>query len=168
MVMAITGIVIITFGGSADSGAQRPLLGNTMEFIAMICAAGNIVAVRGLSRRYDTWLLTALQIYAGTVFFLPGLFIVAKSNIAVSSLPWIPIIYLGIAASIGAFGLYNWGMKHVPAAKASSFINLIPVIAAFGAWLFLGEILTLIQIGGGAVVILGVLLSQERRPKKLG
>jgi drug/metabolite transporter (DMT)-like permease len=166
MVMAIAGIVIITFGGFADSGAQRPLLGNSMEFIAMICAAGNIVAVRGLSRRYDTWLLTTLQIYAGSVFFLPGLFFVAKSGIAVTSLPWISITYLGIASSIGAFGLYNWGMKHVPAAKASSFINLIPVIAALGAWLFLGEILSLIQIGGGVVVILGVLLSQEKRPNK--
>lgn len=163
MIMAVAGIVIITFGGSSDSGAERPLLGNTMEFIAMICAAGNIVAVRGLSRRYNTWLLTALQIFAGSIFFLPGLFVVVNSGIAFGNLPWIPLVYLGIASSIGAFGLYNWGMKHVPAAKASSFINLIPVVAAFGAWLFLGELLTLIQIAGGSVVILGVLLSQEKR-----
>lgn len=163
MVMAVAGIVIITFNGSPDSGAERPLLGNSMEFIAMICAAGNIVAVRGLSRRYNTWLLTALQIFAGAIFFMPGLLIVIKSGISFDNLPWIPIVYLGIASSIGAFGLYNWGMKHVPAAKASSFINLIPVVAAFGAWLFLGELLNIIQIAGGAVVIIGVLLSQEKR-----
>lgn len=163
MVMAVAGIVIITFSGSSDSGAERPLLGNSMEFIAMICAAGNIVAVRGLSRRYNTWLLTALQIFAGAIFFMPGLLIVIKSGISFDNLPWIPIVYLGIASSIGAFGLYNWGMKHVPAAKASSFINLIPVVAAFGAWLFLGELLNIIQIAGGAVVIIGVLLSQEKR-----
>lgn len=165
MVMAVAGIVIITFGGNPDSGAERPLLGNSLEFMAMICAAGNIVAVRGLSRRYDTWLLTALQIFAGSIFFMPGLLIVMRSGISFGNLPWIPIVYLGVASSIGAFGLYNWGMKHVPAAKASSFINLIPVIAAFGAWLFLGELLNLIQITGGAVVILGVLLSQEKRTR---
>lgn len=165
MVMAVAGIVIITFGGSPDSGAERPLLGNSLEFLAMICAAGNIVAVRGLSRRYDTWLLTALQIFAGSIFFMPGLIPVINSGIHFADLPWIPIIYLGTASSIGAFGLYNWGMKHVPAAKASSFINLIPVIAAVGAWFFLGELLNLIQIAGGGVVILGVLLSQEKRIK---
>ncbi len=165
MIMAVAGIIIITIG-SPESGADRPLLGNSLEFIAMIFAAGNLVAIRDLSRRYNTWLLTALQTFAGAIFFLPGLFIIRRSGIPFSSLPWIPIVYLGIAASLGAFGLYNWGMRHVPAARASSFINLIPVVAAFGAWLILGETLNPIQIAGGAVVILGVLFSQNRSSKK--
>jgi drug/metabolite transporter (DMT)-like permease len=160
--MAVAGIVVITFGGSAGSGASRPLLGNVLEFAAMICAAGNLVAVRGLSKRYNTWLLTAMQIYAGALFFLPGLIPVIRSSIRFSALPWLPIFYLGVASSIVAFGLYNWGMGRVPAARASSFINLVPVVAAFGAWLFLGETLSPIQMIGGAVVILGVLLSQQR------
>ncbi|MDT8298291.1 MAG: EamA family transporter, partial [Spirochaetaceae bacterium] len=46
---------------------------------------------------------------------------------------------------------------------ASSFINLIPVVAAFGAWLFLGEVLNIYQVAGGVVVLSGVVLSQERR-----
>jgi drug/metabolite transporter (DMT)-like permease len=160
--MAVAGIAVITFGGSAGSGASRPLLGNVLEFAAMICAAGNLVAVRALSKRYNTWLLTAMQIYAGALFFLPGLIPVIRSSIRFSALPWLPIFYLGVASSIVAFGLYNWGMGRVPAARASSFINLVPVVAAFGAWLFLGETLSPIQMIGGAVVILGVLLSQQR------
>ncbi len=166
MIMAVTGIVFMTLGGSAESGAQRPVLGNTMEFLAMICAAGYLVTVRGLSRRYDTWLLTALQIYTGAIFFLPGLFMLAGSAAGsgspFSSLPWIPIIYLGVASSVGAFGLYNWGMKYIPAGKAASFINLIPLVSAAAAWFILGEILSPIQFAGGGIVIIGVLISQKR------
>jgi len=161
--MAFSGIAVITFTGNADTSAARPLLGNGLELGAMICAAGNLVAVRGLSRRYGTWLITAMQIAAGAVFFLPGIVIIARSGISPGEIPWIPVAYLGVGASLGAFGLYNWGMGRIPAARASSFINLIPVVAAFGAWLFLGEILNIYQIAGGVVVLSGVVLSQERR-----
>jgi len=162
MVMAIAGIVIITFGGNGVGDAPRPLLGNLLEVAAMVCGAANLVAGRGLSRRYGTWLLTALQTVTGAVFFLPGLAMVIRSGIGVVQLPWIPILYLGVGASLGAFGLYNWGMARIPAARASSFINLVPVVAALGGWLFLGEILSPVQIAGSAAVLSGVLLSQKR------
>jgi len=162
MIIAVAGIVIVTFGGSPDSGALHPLLGNMLELFAMVSAAGYLVAVRGLSRRYDTWLLTAMQIFTGAFFFLPGIFTVLNSKGDFLSLPWLPILYLGIASSIAAFGLFNWGMKYVSAGKASSFINLIPVIAAFASWLLIGEKLSFLQITGTGIVLSGVLISQKR------
>ncbi len=160
MVIAVGGIIVITLGGSPDSGAQKPLLGNLLELFAMTSAAGYLIAVRKLSSRYDTWLLSALQIYTGMIFFSPGLIITFQSGISVTELPLLSIIYLGAASSVAAFGLFNWGMKYVPAATASSFINLIPVVAAFGAWLVLGEILSGLQTVGAGVVLAGVLISQ--------
>lgn len=164
--MAVGGIVVITLSGGDDSGASRPVLGNFLEFLAMVCAAANLVAVRGLSRRYNTWLLTALQTGAGAVFFLPGLLPLVRSGIGFTDIPWLPLLYLGIGSSLAAFGLYNFGMGRIPAARASSFINLVPVAAAMGAWLFLNERLSPTQMAGGAVVLLGVLLSQEKRIRR--
>ncbi|MDJ0714099.1 MAG: EamA family transporter [Prochloraceae cyanobacterium] len=40
---------------------------------------------------------------------------------------------------------------------------LIPVVALAIAWLWLGEILTLISLLGGAVVLTGILLVNKRR-----
>ncbi len=163
IILAVLGIVVITISGNDSSGASRPLLGNGLEFLAMIFAAGNLIAVRGLSRRYNTWLLTAMQTFAGAIFFLPGIVPLLKSGIGLSDIPWIPVLYLGIGSSLGAFGLYNWGMGQIPAARASSFINLVPVVAAIGAWLILGERLSSFQMLGGAIVLVGVVVSQERR-----
>jgi len=161
MVIALGGIITVTLGGTPDSGANQPLLGNILEFFAMISAAGYLIAVRKLSSRYDTWLLTAMQIFTGAIFFSPGLISILRSGAAFSVLPWFSVIYLGIASSVAAFGLFNWGMKYVPAARASSFINLIPVIAAAGAWLILGEKLTILQTAGAGTVLIGVLISQK-------
>ncbi|MHC1710639.1 MAG: EamA family transporter [Solidesulfovibrio sp.] len=36
-----------------------------------------------------------------------------------------------------AYGLYNYGVSHAPAAKAAAFINLIPVFACLLSWLVL-------------------------------
>ncbi len=66
-------------------GAQRPLLGNFLEFFAMTSAAGYLIAVRKLSSRYDTWLLTALQIYTGMIFSPPG--IRNQTALAIDNIP---------------------------------------------------------------------------------
>jgi len=161
MVIAVGGIIVITLGGSPNSGAQNPLLGNLLEFFAMTSAAGYLIAVRKLSSRYDTWLLTALQIYTGMIFFSPGLIMTFQSGVSVTELPWLSIIYLGAASSVAAFGLFNWGLKHVPAAAAVSFINLIPIVAAFGAWLVLGEVLSGLQAAASGIVLTAVLISQR-------
>ena len=161
ILLAVGGIVLVTLADRGGTGADRPVLGNTLEFLAMICAAGNLVAVRGLSRRFNTWLLTALQVFAGALFFLPGIRPLLNGTLILRNVPWTPVLYLGVGSSLGAFGLYNWGMGRIPAARASSFINLIPVIAAAGAWLVLDERLTLLQILGGAIVLVGVVISQK-------
>lgn len=160
MLIAVSGIIVITLSGSPDSGAQKPLLGNLLEFFAMTSAAGYLIAVRKLSSRYNTWLLTALQIYTGLFFFSPGLIMIFRSGVSVTELPWLSIIYLGAASSVGAFGLFNWGIKFVSAAASSSFINLIPIVAAFGSWLVLGELLNGLQAVGAGIVLTGVLISQ--------
>jgi drug/metabolite transporter (DMT)-like permease len=73
------------------------------------------------------------------------------------------ILYLGVFVTLGAYGLYNYGMSKIPAGQASAFVNLIPVISMLLGWAWLGERLNAAQLAGVAVVFGGVLLSQEWR-----
>jgi len=163
LVLSVGGVVFLTMSQGADSPAENPLLGNSMEFIAMIFAAANMLIIKKLSSRYNPWTLTAMQIIAGFLFFSPGLFKIASIERSLWTADLIMIlVYMGVFVSLGAFGLYNWAMSHLPASKASSFINLTPVTAIVTGWIMLGEGLNFRQSLAAIVVIIGVLLSQKR------
>ena len=72
------------------------------------------------------------------------------------------IIYLGAVITLGAYGLYNYGVKHIPASQASAFVNLIPVFSVIFGWMLLDESFTRGQCIVAGIVMVGVYLSQRR------
>ena len=71
------------------------------------------------------------------------------------------LIYLTVFATAAAFLCYNHALTKIPAHKAAVFINGIPVVTALGAFLLLNERLTLIQMGGGLLVLFGVYVTNR-------
>ena len=95
----MAGVTILTLSGNAAQGGTNPILGNSMEFAAMICAAGNMLLVKILSRKYNPWTLTAMQFFAGLVFFSPGIrYILMDPRVMLSTDLISAIILLGIFA----------------------------------------------------------------------
>ncbi len=163
LILSISGVVLLTLFQSEQTNASRPILGNLLEVFAMVSACANMILIKKLSSRYDTWSLTGMQICAGTLFFLPGIRDIMTADPSI----WTPklvglLFYLGICVSFFAFGLYNWGISKTGASRASLFINLIPVTAIILGWLVLGETLNPKQIVATGIVIFGVFLSNQR------
>jgi len=162
LALSMAGVAGLTLVQSDQGQAANPYVGNLLELCAMACAAANMLAIKKLSSRYNAWFLTALQVAAGSIFFLPGLWFLIGDQSTVFTAGLIPaILFLGIFVTLGAFGLYNWGMSHVPAGKASIFINLVPVIAVFVGWLLMNEVLTVSQWIAAIAVLAGVWMSQK-------
>ena len=162
--LSVGGVAVLSVSGSADTSASNPLLGNGLELCAMASAAINMILVKRLSDRYNPWLLTALQLLAGSLFFSPGLVLLIRNP----SVDWttaliFSIVYLGALVTLGAFGLYNWGMSRIPASQASAFINLVPVTAVVIGWMVMGESLNTVQCIAAAGVIVGVAISQRSK-----
>jgi len=161
LVLALAGVSLMSLLGRASETAANPLLGNALEVCAMVCAAGSMLLLKRLAGRYGSWSLTILQTVAGAVFFLPGapeVFRRAPALLAGGPV-WV-LLFLGSAVTLGAFGLYNFGMSRLPAGRASAFINLVPVLAVVFGWLLLGESLTPGQAWAALLVLAGVGLSQ--------
>lgn len=160
--LSMLGVAILTMGGGPVGNGSNPALGNMLELLAMVFAAGYMLLVKRLSANYGPWTLTAVQNCAGCIFFLPGLYLLFRDGLGPDPLHVLMVAgYLGVFVTLGAFGLYNVGMSRLPAGKASAFINLVPAIAAFFGWFLLDERLTLAQLLASGIIFAGVGLAQS-------
>lgn len=164
--LAIVGAVILSAAAESTETASNPVLGNFLEFMAMVCAVGYMITLKRLTPRYNPWFLTMIQAFIGTIFYFPLLFLPSTTLPTSFDLFGVStIFYLGIMVSILAYGFYNYGMSKIPVGQASSFINLIPVITLILGVLFLNERLNWIQYAASALVIVGVYVSQSGKKK---
>ena len=160
--LAVIGTVWLSLAGSADEHAANPLLGNFFELLAMLCAMGYTLMLKHLSARYSPFLLTAMMAFVGTLFFLPLALLGDPLPHQVSPTGLAAVAYLGVLVTVGAYGLYNFGVSRLPASQASGFTNLIPLFTLLFAVLLLGERLNNSQILAAVLVFAGVALSQWR------
>jgi drug/metabolite transporter (DMT)-like permease len=160
--LSLAGVAALSFGGTAQPSASDPLLGNALELVAMVAAAGSMLSVKHLSTRYDPWLLTGMQAAVGAVFFAPMALASGLSGwLSAPPLAWGCVAYLGIASSLGAFGLYNSALKLMPASRASLAINLVPAIALIAGWAVRGESLSWVQLAACAVIVGAVVFAES-------
>ena len=152
--VSLGGVAMLSFGATAGGTAPNPALGNTLELLAMVAAAGSQLVIKHLSSRYGPWLLTGMQAVIGAVFFLPGA-ITSGPSLWTNATPlgWASVAYLGIMVSLVAFGLYNTALAKLPASRASLSINLVPAVAVVAGWLALRESLTSLQFAACAIIV---------------
>lgn len=159
---SLAGIAVLIAGGRQFSLALRGhLLGDFLIFGAVMSAAFYIVLARELGRNHSALEISTMQIIYGALFYAPAFLWelpdLKWSAISVCSMG--ALAYLTVFATIGAFLCYNHALTRVPASRAAVFINGIPLVTALSAWVLLGEKLTLMQAGGGVLVLFGVCLT---------
>jgi drug/metabolite transporter (DMT)-like permease len=163
-IIAVSGVVWMTVTGENSEQAPNAILGNFLEFMAMCMAVGYTLLVKHLTKRYSAFLITALQSFVGAIFFFP-LALLSDWPTEVSFLAIGTIVYLGLIVTLGAYGLYNFSLAHVKASTAAGYTNLLPALSLIFSMLLLGERLVLVQWLAVGVIFVGVILSQERKPK---
>lgn len=163
---AAFGVCWLTMESVPTSAAPNPVLGNFFEFIAMVCATGYTITLKRLTRRYSPFFLTAMQAFVGSIFYLPFLFLPSTQlPVHFDLSAGLAVVYLGAVVTLGAYGLYNYGVKHIPANQASAFVNLIPVFTVIMGWMLLGESFTSEQCLAAVTIMLGVYISQKKQAK---
>ena len=76
---------------------------------------------------------------------------------------WFYVGYLIVLGTVVPFALAVASMKHISASQASVMGMSEPVIASAIAWVILGEVLAPIQVIGGFIVLVGILLAERSR-----
>jgi drug/metabolite transporter (DMT)-like permease len=170
VIATFAGIVLVVhYGADAAQTAPGAALGELLMIGASLSWAVYTVGSRPLIARYGSVAVTAWTLWAGTVgLVLIGLPDVFRTDFTrVTGGVWLAIIYAG-ALSVGvAYLIWYGGVRRIGNTRTGVFSNLTPAVALLVAWLWLGEVPTAGQLGGMAIIIAGVTLTQ-RRPSARG
>jgi len=78
-----------------------------------------------------------------------------------SAAAWLSLVFLGLLGTAAGFSLYYYAIRTIGAARASVFINLVPLFSIVLAWLILGETIKGSVLVGGIILLTGVYLTNK-------
>ncbi len=157
--VAFAGVAVISVSGG--TGLQFTPGALLVLLSAMVTAAYFILSKPAL-RHYSAFEFTSYAIWAGTIpmlVFAPGL-VRQFPNAAPSAT--LAVIYLGVFPAAIAYVLWSYALSHMPASLLSAFLYVSPVLAMLIAWVWIGEVPTVLTVAGGVVAILGVIIVQTK------
>ena len=160
--LAVIGVFLV-IGMGSSGGNSGSLAGNMLTLLGVSCCALYTILTRRAATSLDPVLLVALQetvalIWAGLIWPFELQSGVLAGLATISPETWLWAIASGIVYYALAFWFYIVGLKKIPASLAGLFLNLIPIFAVGGAYLFLEERLATVQWIGAALILAAVVV----------
>jgi len=155
--VALSGVAIVCLARS----------GLTMSAAVWLVIAAMVVQgiyhplQRPLLKTYSGLEVATYTMIAGTVMTIPLVPWGWAELLNSSASGWIAAVYLGLLPSALGFVLWGYATARLPIAASTSLLYLVPPVAVFIAWVWLGEIPVASELFGGVVVIAGVVVISQ-------
>lgn len=148
-------------GGGAAGSSSEPLWGYGLLLGAVICEASYVVIGKRLTGQLSSRRISSLINLWGLALVTPfGAWQAWRFDFsAVTTNTWLLLVFYALAASMVTVWLWMQGLRSVPASQASVFTVMLPVAATAVGVLFLGESLSVAQVGALALAMAGLLLA---------
>lgn len=156
IVVAVVGLVLLTDpgGGGSSGGFGR---GELLTLGCAIAFASHVVILGATAHRHDPIRLATVQVaFVGGCCLLPGVWLGGYGFPAAAVTA---AVATALVATALAFVLQVTGQRTVPAARAALLLLLEPVFAALAAAVR-GDALTATQLGGAALILVAVTISE--------
>jgi drug/metabolite transporter (DMT)-like permease len=119
---------------------------------------------RLLLRTYTAVEVATYGMIAGTILTLPFLAAGWRQIATAGPAAWSAAVYLGVLPSAAGFVLWGYSVARLPVVTSTSLLYLVPAVAVLVSFLWLHEVPLPSELGGGAVVLIGVVgISQGDR-----
>ena len=159
--IAIFGVTIII--GINEILGARLNFGNVLAIIASMFYGAYLITVRKGRSTLDTFSFTTISMITSTVVL--GLICLVTSTPlwGFSSTTWYALLALGVVPQILGWLSINQALGHISPTIASVSLLSQTVFTAIFSVLILSEVLTVHEIGGAVVVLVGIYLVNRRK-----
>ncbi|WP_255955376.1 DMT family transporter [Streptomyces odontomachi] len=163
-VISFAGVAVLILSGSVQR-LEPPNIGDLLCVGATTCLALYSI----FSGRYVKESTPVVTTGLTTLMGCAGLWVVASvvtprpTPHVLENLPigvYGALAFVGMLATVLAYVFWNYGVSHIGVADTAVFFHLVPVFTVLTS-LALGQPVTLLQIGAGVVVTLGVFISSR-------
>lgn len=143
-------------------------LGIAIVMVGMLANSAGTLMGRSLNRSgsIPPIVVTAVSMTIGAVLMLStGLATQGMPKFSLAS--WGAILWMAVVNTAFAFTLWNYTQRSLQAMETTIINNTMTVQIAILGWIFSGESLTALEIGGVILVSLGAVLVQLRRLRRV-
>lgn len=161
MAFALVGAVMLVGPNAADGGHGNKLLGDALGLSSAIFYAAYQLAVKDARNSYSTARLMAWSTTVTGLALLPFALWSPGAFLPQQVSGWLPLLALALVAQIAGQTVIAYAFAHLPASLSSVSLLIQPLTAAVAAWLIFSEAIGLLQMAGGALLLLGVYLSKK-------
>jgi drug/metabolite transporter (DMT)-like permease len=158
LALGVAGVGLFAWESGAFSAQSLAALGimtaSAVFFALSICISRRLVS------RYGVFIFMGFSALFGSLMALPFAFASVWHNGAGGiAQSWLPVLYITLAGTTLAYGLYYYGLKHCTAFQASMMFFLKPVLASIFAALILKEHINAFMAGGSMLIISGLVIT---------
>lgn len=156
--LSTVGVIVLVAGTSAVG--EGSLGGDLWIVLTVIDWALYNIAVRRISRRASDTAITAAALVYGAALVLPiGAFELSQGLPTITLEGALAVLFLAFFASALGYWLWSYGLSRLETGRASTYLNLLPLVAVISGALVLGERVGPIELAGGALILSGVALA---------
>lgn len=164
--VAFAGVLLIVSGGAQGFHlGPDTMRGDVLLLLRSFMGAIYLIGMNRLVAKYPLPLLLSCEMTAGAVSLLPFVLTLTDTQhlAHISAVGWGTLAYTAIFATLIGFAVHNASLGVLGPFKSSAYGYLLPVTAAVGGWLLLGETISLNQYIGGACVLGAMYVVQRDR-----
>lgn len=154
VVIAIAGSLLLSTGGTLHLAP-----GDDLEMLASLMWALDVILVSRAVKHMD------IVTFSVGHYLVAGLFNILISVWMPSPLGglgtgWWTIIYIGLLSTAGGYTLQALGQKYAPPSDAAILLSMEAVFAALAGYIFLSETMRPVQLAGGGLILIAVIITQ--------
>lgn len=161
--LAVVGVVVAL--SAPDGPSPNRYLGDILILLSGVTWAVSVILAKELFSRYHAYTITTFIFMVGTIVLFPfASYEYLQDPTWVDHLTTVRILgigFLGIATSVVAWLMFEWGLKRVTASDAGISYHVQLIAGALAALALLGETLSDIFLVGVVFIVIGILLATK-------